>query len=188
MLRAGQCGFTLPAVPGLREWTRPSFISWRAREQVVALPRWEELSPSQRELLRDMAGSEAEAPQLFALLFRWFLVPHELTHALQDAAGKAIDHARSERTANTLAVAFWMEQPEGPARLAALEQVLTRALTRLPDPVPAGSDSNDYFNANYDAFPTRQREYAFFQLRFILDSLRSREQLRFEQVVAELKR
>jgi hypothetical protein len=48
--RAGRVGLVLDFTPEVREWTRPSLISWRQEARAVAIPRWDELSPAQRTL------------------------------------------------------------------------------------------------------------------------------------------
>src|SRR5687767_10309041 len=70
--RAESAGIRLENPPQVLEWTRPSLISWRREKNAVAVPRWGELSKEQREALATMAGSEDDAPALFAWLFRWF--------------------------------------------------------------------------------------------------------------------
>jgi hypothetical protein len=181
MARVAEAGVALPYVPGIREWTRPSLMSWREEARVVAVPVWQELSPAQLEVLDGLAGSRAAARELFVWLFRWFFVPHELTHALQTHLDSALGHAASERMANDLAVAFYMERPDGPARLAALERLLTPVVERLPS---AGDDAS--FDAGYETLAREPRRYAAYQLRFVMDSLGRRRSLRVAPIVAEL--
>lgn len=181
MQSAARAGLTLRFVPEIREWTRPSLISWREEAHAVAIPRWQELGDGAKRSLDQIAGSRPAAEMLFAWLFRWFFVPHELTHAFQTNLGGFDDHAVGERLANDVAVAFYMEEPGGPARLAELAAMVESLLTRLP-PIPADGDA--YFNAHYDELGTDPVLYGSFQLRFVHDSLLRRHELRFVELAA----
>jgi hypothetical protein len=184
--QARRAGIVMPFTPEMREWTRPSMISWRQEARAVAIPKWDELGEPQRRLLELMAGDRSPQ-QLFNLLFRWFLVPHELTHALQENAEGAShpDHAAGERLANDSAVAFLKEDPEARRFLFALAPLLVSAKQRLPRlPVDGDEEALErYFNEHYDELGRDLPQYAAFQVMFILDSLRRLDALRFEEVV-----
>jgi hypothetical protein len=113
-----KAGLELGFVPEMKEWTRPSMISWRAEAKAVAIPRWEELSTDHQALVVEMAGSADNAKELFSLLFRWFLIPHELTHAYQDQTPVKMRPSENERFANDVAAAFLNQDREGRDRLA----------------------------------------------------------------------
>jgi hypothetical protein len=185
--RAESAGLRLENPPQVIEWTRPSLISWRREKNAVAVPKWDELSKEQREALATIAGSEDDAPALFGWLFRWFLIPHELTHALQEGASEPLDHARAEQQANDVATAFWMEQAGGPAQLAALETVVSAAVERLPLPVPEGANEDAWFNDNYDALAAKPVDYGAFQLRFMLKSLSKMHRLSLTELLAQTR-
>lgn len=182
--RAGRTGLRLPFRPAIREWTRPSLISWRQEARAVAVPRWDELNKGQRTALEQIAGSATAAPVVFEWLFRWFFVPHELTHAFQTKLSSKDDHAASERLANDMAVAFFMEEPDGPAHLDQLAAIIESAIPRLAALPP---DGDAYFNAHYDELGSDPRLYGSFQLRFVLDSLNRRQTLRFDDLAARLR-
>jgi hypothetical protein len=182
--RAQGAGLNLENPPQVMEWTRPSLISWRREKNAVAVPKWDELSKEQREVLATMAGSEEDAPAFFAWVFRWFLIPHELTHAYQEGAAEQLDHARSERLANDVAAAFWMEQPNGPNDLDALETVLGPVAERLPLPVPEGANEDTWFNEHYDDLANKPTEYGAFQVRYMLKSLSKRQRLSLTELLA----
>jgi hypothetical protein len=128
-------------------------------------------------------GGEKE---FFDLLFRWFLVPHELTHFLQTEFRSPANHYFNEVVANDVAVAFWKEQPEGPAQLARLRTIVGRAVVILPLPPEAKDNPAEYFNREYDRLGQNPRAYGAFQFRFILDSLERQESLRLELLLARL--
>lgn len=60
---ARQNGLELSFVPELREWTRPSVMSWRQEARPVAVPRWSDLNDDQRHLLKMMAVDDARLQQ-----------------------------------------------------------------------------------------------------------------------------
>ena len=185
--RAESAGVRLENPPQVMEWTRPSLISWRREKNAVAVPKWDELTKEQREALATLAGSEDDAPAFFSWLFRWFLIPHELTHALQEGASDPLDHARSEQQANDVATAFWMEQPGGPTQLAAMETFVSAAAERLPLPVPDGANEDAFFNDNYDALAAKPVDYGAFQLRFILKSLSKMHRLSLTELLSQTR-
>ncbi|OFZ56005.1 MAG: hypothetical protein A2428_08635 [Bdellovibrionales bacterium RIFOXYC1_FULL_54_43] len=176
---AKENGLTLPFVPSIREWTRPSLISWRKEAKAVALPRWEELSSDARNLVTTMAGNTTEPRRLFDLLFRWFLVPHELTHAFQDEVGAPKSPAQSERFANDVAVAFHSQQPGAESRLAELERILTSSRERLPKPLHDADFDSRYQSPDLAS-------YAACQVGFILSSLEKRHSLNFAELMKQL--
>ncbi len=184
--RAARTGLTLPYLPEVREGTRPVFTSWRLDARAVSVPRWDEITPEQRAAIVKMAGSEARAPELFAWLFRWFFLPHTLAHALEDELGeRAAPPSRSERAADDLAVAFHMEQPMGPERLARLRGLLEAAAGRL-DPPQGGAEADRYFDEHHGEIVRDPALHAAFQLRFVLDSMRRRERLGFDAAARQL--
>jgi hypothetical protein len=160
-------------------------ISWRQEARAVAVPRWDELTDGQRGLLERMASTE-QARALFDELFRWFLIAHELTHALQNNLGEAHrNHAVSERSANDMAVAFFCETTESRQRLADLAAVLAVAqgkLARLVD-FASNAELDAYFDANYDELTRDPSRYGAFQVYFILDSVYRSDVLRFDETI-----
>ncbi|MDD2772212.1 MAG: hypothetical protein PHP45_00775 [Elusimicrobiales bacterium] len=179
--RAAQSGLILSFVPEIREWTRPSLISWRQEARAVAVPNWSELSETQHALLLRMAGTGNDE-LLFNYLFRWFFVPHELSHALETNLGGKHDNAASEQLANDIAVAFYMEQ-EVEQKLMELERILENALPNLP-PLP---DTPDYFNKHYQEMGQNNLPlYAAYQTTFVLNSIHKRKNLSLDLLFKEL--
>ncbi|HOX22912.1 MAG TPA: hypothetical protein PLL10_05565, partial [Elusimicrobiales bacterium] len=157
--RAEQTGLLLPFKPQIRELTRPSLIAWNQEEKTLAIPSWENLSLKQHELLSLLAEKNSER-LLFDRMFRWFLVPHELSHALEKTAGKPFPKMRSETLANDIATAFYMEMGEE-KKLSELESLLQKASSRLPAP----STEKDYFDTNYDEIRKNLPLFAAYQVR-----------------------
>lgn len=184
---AEKSGLKLGFIPEIREWTRPSMISWRAETKAVAIPKWDELSKDQRGLVNKMAGSPEKARELFQLLFRWFLVPHELTHAYQDQQELKIRPSDNERFANDVAVAFLHQNKQNLERLIKLEKLLKSAEENLKAASPEKL-SDDFFNSYYQEFPKSNMPlYARYQIRFMLDSLKKRKTLNLDNLFMQLK-
>jgi hypothetical protein len=185
LARAARAGAELSFVPEVREWTRPSMISWRQEAKAVALPRWEELTDGQREVVERMA-SAGRAHALFDELFRWFLCAHELTHALQNNLNAAPrDHSVSERGANDVAVAFFLESADSRKRLSDLAALLEAAKGRLPTLSEFADEAtlDRYFDEHYDELTRDPARYGAFQVRFILDSVHRSDSLRFDETL-----
>ncbi|MCA9565111.1 MAG: hypothetical protein KC561_16550 [Myxococcales bacterium] len=179
-----EAGVPLPFVPTIAEWTRPSLISWRARERMVAVPVWDELAPPQHALFEEMAAGIG-GQTLFDWLFRWFFVPHELGHALQSSVcPDRFGHYHSEQQANDIAVAFWMiARPEA---LDVLEQIIATVAAGVPNPVPEGEQPAAFFDTNYDTLASDPWAYGYFQFRFVSSSLERRHDLVLREVLEQL--
>ncbi len=171
-------GYELPYRPEMREWTRPSLISWREEARAVAVPKWEEVSADTREQMA-LWSSSGTAKDLFDFAFRWFLPIHELAHFLQTEFKSNNSHADNEKIANDVAVAFWCTQPDGKKYLKVFQSMVEKAVLNSPEPAPAGIDSDQYFNDNYDDLSRNMAKYGAYQWRFVLNSLRRAEQLDF---------
>lgn len=160
LARAAKAGFTLGFVPEMREWTRPSLISWRAEARAVALPRWEEVPEPTKRLFVEWTGGDPDAAvRMFHWLFRWFLIPHELMHAFQERVPMR-SHAFSERVANDIAAELLAEGTDH-----GLIQALHRGLAGVrlePPPIP-----DEVFDAEYDRLAQDPRRYGTWQLATI---------------------
>ncbi|MBI2519827.1 MAG: hypothetical protein HYV97_05410 [Bdellovibrio sp.] len=176
----------LDFVPEIRNWTRPSLASWREEQRAVAIPVWTELSASQISSLSALFGSEARAKEIFPLLFRWFLIPHELFHAVQTNFQSHLNHWKSEKFANDVAAAFLSHTHEGKMRLQRLEALLTPVIVNLPQIETAGLDEETYFEKEYHNLGKDPLLYGNFQLRFILRSLQNREKLELQKLFLNL--
>lgn len=183
---ANSSGRTLGFQPQIREWTRPSLISWREKQRTVAVPKWDDLKDSQKTELASLFGSEKNANEIFPWLFRWFLIPHELTHAIQNIRVQHKNHAQLERIANDVAAAFLNQTDVGKRRLAKLEQLMDPIVTALPSLDLKGLDAETYFDREYQRISQSPEVYGNFQLRFILDSLKRRDSLNLKQLMLDL--
>ncbi len=164
-------GIELPYRPQVRDWTRPSLISWRETARAVAVPTWSEVPEKMRGLFEVMAPP-GRAKLLFDEAFRWFFVPHELAHFLQSEFGRTRGHSRRERLASDVAVAWWRTQPHGADRLRQFSRLVDHAIAALPDPTPLGHRPDTWFDGDYDTFARAPRRGAAYQFRFVRDSIR----------------
>jgi hypothetical protein len=185
--RASAAGVKPPYVPRVVVKTTPGLIFFTRENQSITVPLWPEVPPEARTMFLSFAGGDAaEAEELFRLLFNWFFIPHEASHWIRAELGGDIDHYASEVEANDLAVAFWAGNPANGARLAALERILAEVIARVPDPTPPGMTPRDYFNTRYDELGQDPMKYGYFQFRFVLDSLRRRSALRFDEEIRKI--
>jgi hypothetical protein len=176
-------GFELPYRPMLREWTRPSLVSWRAEARSVAVPDWDKVDPKVRNMFLTCGGR-----RFFDLAFRWFFPVHELAHFLQSEFNWQGDHAGAERLANDLAVAFHRSRAGGAGRLDDLRAGISSCLGKFPLPAEAKPDPDGFFNSHYQKITGDPMVYGAFQWRFLLDSLDKADRLDFGDLVNRLIR
>lgn len=161
----------------------PYLAHYSPQTNRIVIPYWPPQESTVAFFLALMDGDEALAEELFAELFDWFLVAHELTHWLMIARGLEVDHYMSEALANDGAVAFCNLFPESEERLLRLDILLAAALGRLPDPTPPQLNPVTYFNAFYPSLAGDPSRYGYYQFRFIRDSIARRDELNFAAFV-----
>lgn len=161
----------------------PYLAHYSPQTHRIMIPYWPPQESTVIFFLALMDGDEALAEELFAELFDWFLVAHELTHWLMIARGFEVDHYRGEALANDGAVAFYNLYPESEERLLRLDALLAAALERLPDPTPPQLSPVTYFNAFYPSLAGDPSRYGYYQFRFIRDSIARRDELSFAAFV-----
>jgi len=172
-------------VPTIEIVNTPNLAYFNRRTGQIVLPHWASMEGPSRDFFASLSWTEAQAEELFTMLFNWFLVAHELTHWFQQEAGITLDRYSSEAMANHFAVAFHMRAAGGEERLLRLEELLEGVLFRLVDPTPEGEDAAAFFNANYAALARDPSCYGYYQFRFILDSIAHRDELDFEMLVSQ---
>ncbi|MBK7350631.1 MAG: hypothetical protein IPI92_12265 [Gemmatimonadetes bacterium] len=181
--RAG--GAELPYAPRVRLQVTPQLIFFNDVDSTVVVPWWGGLDPAMQESFTALARDSTEGRRLFLDLFNWFLLPHELTHALQAQYARPWRPYGSEAEANVGAVAYWMARG-AERRLLALDGTLARALTQLPDPTPAGQDAATYFDQNYEALGANPQAYGYYQFHFIRQAIAHRNEATFAVVVKRI--
>ncbi len=147
-------GFSCPiAPPEVVVMDVPSYGNYEVEKNVVQTPAWEILSERSKGLMYQLAGpgaTEEAARAEFEMDSHHWVFVHELGHWFQACRGVPHDgrHWAKESGANRISAAYWRERDPAvvPHMKAAFEQVTAHA----PNPVPAGQDTETYFNANYE--------------------------------------
>jgi hypothetical protein len=141
---------------------------------------WSQCPPPFQGLIASWAkGAEMTPEAFFGEVFNAFLVPHELSHCIDIYRGQGADRSslyQAEVHANRVAVAFWLAQEGGEARMARLMKASAVVLSNLPSPVPEGQDKVAYFNANYEALGDNPPAYGWYQFRMFLDAWDARKE------------
>ena len=183
-LVSGILGNELNYVPSVVIMNTPNLAYFDSRTGEIVLAHWPTLEGPHRDFFLYLAGTEERAGQLFAGLFNWFLVAHELTHWYQREMMLELDRYASESMANDFAVAFATRAEQGEDRLLFLEVLIEEALTCLSDPTPAGADRAAFFNASYIELARDPSRYGYYQFLFILDAIARRADLDFDALVS----
>ncbi len=164
----------------------PYLAHFSPKAQRIVIPYWPPQESTVSFFLTLTGGDEAVARELFAELFQWFLVAHELTHWLQTVQGAELDYYDAEISANDGAVAFYNLFSESEDRFLRLDALLAAALERLSDPTPASLNAATYFNTFYPSLAGDPYRYGYYQFRFIRQSIARRHELQFATFVAAL--
>lgn len=136
---------------------------------------WDQLPPDFQETLAGLIdGTLEQAHEFYRLYFYWFFVPHEMGHVLRQHLGTDTyrhgGYWREEQDVNDFAVAYWRHV--GCDRwLDEVGAIAERALSVLPDPVPDGTDPQEFFDENIETLVPQPRIYGYFQFSFIARSL-----------------
>ncbi len=185
-LAVSDAGGDVVPLPEVVVRNTPYLAHFSPKTQRIVIPYWPPQESTVSFFLTLTCGDEAVARELFAELFQWFLVAHELTHWLQTVKGTELDYYDAEISANDGAVAFYNLFPESEHRLLRLDALLVAALERLSDPTPASLDPAAYFNAFYPSLAGDPYRYGYFQFRFIRESIARRHELELVAFVAAL--
>ena len=143
--------------------TKPYLIFYSEKENVVNLPLWQQVIPDQQAFFTKLAGGDEEGQIVFGNLFNGYYLPHELGHALAQAANKTIaGHYENEYFANTVAVLYWRKTKHFDD-LEQSYQYAKKLLSQITSPVPEGQDEKKYFNDHYAEIAKDPYKYGFFQ-------------------------
>lgn len=126
---------------------------------------WEDIpNEFQTPFIEMMSGSTARARDFYQLCFYWFNIAHEMAHVLKLEYGtssyRSGDFWQEEQDCNDFAVAYWRHNRQE-RRLQTLSELLSEALSHLPDPVPADAKPPAFFNENYAALGKQPAHYAY---------------------------
>ncbi len=183
--RIAAAGAPLPYSPRVQLRVTPQLIYFNDGDSTIVVPWWDGLDPGTQHSFTALARDSSEGRRLFLDLFNWFLLPHELTHALQAHYAQLWQPYASEAEANVGAVAYWMALG-AERRLRSLDAALARALSHLPNPTPAGQDPATYFDQNYEALGANPQAYGYYQFHFIRQAIASRHSMTLEALVQRI--
>ena len=166
-------------------------LSWIEEDgSAVHTAAWVQAPPDFQSLFASWLG---DAPPMtpdkfFSEVFNAFLVPHEMSHFVDAKRGHLDNGGRlydGEVHANRVAVAFWLGQPGGEARMQSLMQAVAVVEGNLASPVPEGQDRITYFQDNYAALGGNPPAYGWYQFRMFLDAWDKRAEKDFHTLLAE---
>ena len=143
----------------------------------VVAPLYQDTSAEVRARMAEWGGSEAAGEELFAALFNWYFLSHELTHYVQITRGVVWDAYRAEQHANDGAVAYWMTTPGGPEKLERLAALLEKVLPRMKTELFKNGFDPVVFSINKGDIDPNLVEYGFAQFTMVKSSIARRAQL-----------
>ena len=109
------------------------------------------------------APDEKEAKKIFGTFFNGFYIASELGKAVQFARENGTGNKyQGELFANTLAILYW-RQSSYKKEIENCYSYVNKLLKLLPDPVPAGENTEDYFQKNYSKIILAPQQYYYFK-------------------------
>ncbi|MGD0630944.1 MAG: hypothetical protein ABR987_16575 [Terracidiphilus sp.] len=183
--------------PAIRIVTTPT-ISFYDEHGTVTEARFKELPPPVQGVFNQWASftsDQVSGETLFRDSFYRFFFVHELGHWLQarvlSARGRgeekwpAVDEDfyQDEIQSNRIAIAWWREHD-----VTYLDRLITgyrQIEARMPNPVPAGQDKLQFFNANYAKLGNEPDVYGWYQLDLVITAY-DRPKESFQQVLDSL--
>lgn len=133
------------------------------------IPLWEQVIPVQKQFFYEIAGSEAEGKKIFGLFFNGFYLPHELGHAYEFALkGETIGSYKGEYFANTVAILWWKKHHRN-NELQQCYEAAKKMWAKLPNPVPEGSNIEEYFSKNYEEASANPYVYGYMQFKQFIE-------------------
>jgi hypothetical protein len=182
--------------PAIRILTTPSISFYHDRTVTEGL--FKELPPPVQGVFNQWASftsDQASGETLFRDSFYRFFFVHELGHWLQarvqEARGRGEetwpladeDFYQDEIQSNRIAIAWWREHDV--KYLDRLVSDYRHIEAHLPNPVPAGQDKRQFFNANYAKLGNQPDVYGWYQLDLVLTAY-DRPKESFQQVLDSL--
>ncbi|MDO5519426.1 MAG: hypothetical protein Q4G58_02920 [bacterium] len=127
---------------------------------------------------------EEKVQERFELYFHWFNVVHEVGHILVEQQKKRINPVEEELLVNQFTLAYW-KHVGGDAELEVLKEVMTDAISKMPNPIPSKQTFTEYFKRIWGTAKLYTVEmYGYFQLSSVLHAMKQEKSL--EEVLYEL--
>ena len=157
------------AAPRINVAPIPSWGNFNDADDTLTTPDWTQLGQHDREFFAMLAGpgaDEAATKASFENVAHRWIFSHEMGHWVQHCqAVKDKTPWQNELGANRFAYAYW--RTAGPEALGNFFAVADGALEHTPNPVPAGADMIQFFNANYGEKLAASGAYSWFQAEMI---------------------
>lgn len=145
--------------------TTPYLIYFDGIKKTANLPLWSQVIPEQQQFFYEVAGSEIEGKKAFGYFFNGFYLPHELGHALQELKeGNLNGSYENEYFANTVALLWWKKNSKE-KELKLCYESAKKMWAKLPNPVPEGMTTEDYFSKNYEKASENPYVYGYMQFK-----------------------
>ena len=165
--------------------TKPFLIFYSAKSNQVNLPIWDQVIPHQKEFFYKLGGSEKKGKEIFGLFFNGFYLPHELGHAIQNAANKReSDLFKNEYFANTIAILYW-RKVKRTKELRKCYKYAKQMVRQLPNPVPRGEDPIKYFNEHYQELGADPYKYGYYQFAQFVEIYENKTLMDFEEYISD---
>ncbi len=136
------------------------------QKNTINIALWKSLDAAQKNAFDHFYGKEAAATKAFELFANGFNIIRDLGRSVQFAREKgSTKKFESDYFANTLAVLFLRASGES-RQLDECYKYVRKMLVKIPDPVPPGENTEDYYNKNYAAIvrnPCGDTYYQFSQ-------------------------
>lgn len=189
--------FMTEAGPLVKDFKTPKVVvsftpqlSWIEEDgSEVHTVAWSQCPPEFQAFITTLLGQPpVQEPEVFfGEVFNAFLVPHEMSYFVDAKMGRLRNGGRyydGEVHANRVAVAFWLTQPGGEARMEKLMTSVRTVQSNLPNPVPQGADPVAYFDANYQALGSDPAAYGWYQFQMFLDAWALKDRDNFRSLLA----
>ena len=142
--------------------TKPFLIFYSPKSNMVNLPIWNQVMPQQMEFFYKLGGNEKKGKEIFGLFFNGFYLPHELGHAIQNAANKRESNLYlNEYFANTVAILYWRKANRS-KELRQCYKYAKLMVRKLANPAPEGQDPVKYFNEHYQELGADPYKYGYY--------------------------
>jgi len=144
--------------------TQSSLVFYVAENNTINLPLWSQVSPSLKTIFYELAGgNEKEGKAIFGLFYNGFYIVQRLGNAVQFTKERSITNKyQGEYFANALAILF-LKESVYKSQLEKCSSYVNGILKILPDPVPAGEYTEDYYQKNYEKIVEDPKQYLYFQ-------------------------
>ena len=164
--------------------TKPFLIFYSPKSNQVNLPIWDQVIPQQKDFFYKLGGNEKKGKEIFGLFFNGFYLPHELGHAIQNAANKRESNLyQNEYFANTIAILYW-RKVKRTKELRKCYKYAKQMVRKLPNPAPPGENAIKYFNEHYQELGADPYKYGFYQFAQFVEIYENKTLKGFDEFIS----